>query len=658
MIPNSGNMATVEGSLDAQEDIKMTIDAAATAHIMSVLTDLYSDQESACLREYSTNALDSHIEAGQTRPIEVTLPSPFSSYLKIKDFGVGMNIDNLRDTYSKYGASTKRESDDYNGTLGLGSKSALTYTHQFTVIAVKDGVKSHVAVSRVEDGSAVMQVVDTVSTDEPNGVEVSIPVKQNNNFADKARNFFRFWKPGTVLLNGEDPTIPLTKITDQVYTFEGSNSDNYIVMANVPYPVSRPLDGGLHGWNRKFGIVAFVETGAVHFTPSREGLIYTPVTTNVINALVHDYKEAIGETIREDIEAADTAGEAFKRYQKWINSLGSSFMQKYGAWRGQKIPIGYIPAPKSSNSYYLQGITWSINQARYAVNSRSNLEYTSLVSNLVILNYKYNGTISYTNKQKIKAYLKDKNYSYNRVILLNDPAVPGAPWTDEAVTVEWEEIAAIRLNQPNRGGGTGTSYAGGYDIWDTDGIKIRHDLKPTDTVVYYTNTDYRHGRYNTNLIGRKQYDTLTSLMPGVRLVQVSRNRQDKLRRLYPKAKELRQALTDLVSPVQNALSWEDRVRLTNYDWRVSRWKHHIHLADQIDDPDVKKWLRALTDSPSPEQQKFSNLTDIIASIAGSNPVAFEPVPSPLGEYVLADPDRPEHSVIYINAVYAARKDSK
>lgn len=659
MIPNSSNMATVEGSLDAQEDIKMTIDAAATAHIMSVLTNLYSDQELACLREYSTNALDSHIEAGQTRPIEVTLPSPLSSYLKIKDFGVGMNIDDLRDTYSKYGASTKRESDDYNGTLGLGSKSALTYTHQFTVISVKDGVKYHIAVSRVEDGSAVMQVVDTVSTTEPNGVEISIPVKRDNRFANKAHKFFRFWKPGTVLVNGEDPSIPLSKVSDRVFTFDGDNSDNYIVMANVPYPVNKPLDGGIHSWNRRFGMVAFVETGAIHFTPSREELMYTPATNAVIESICSEYKDEIVKTIRDDIAGATKAGEAYKRYTKWYEMVGDGFLKgRVDTWNGQKIPRGHIVDPNggSASGYlnYIQGMTWTPGAYRYSVDSRVTFTYDLLMTNLVITSFPSKDTVSYTNKQKIKQYLSMNNLSYRKVVLTREDSVPGAPWTEEAVSVKWEVIAAIRLNPAQRNSGGGKSYAGGYDIWDTDGLKVRHDLKPTDNVVYYSNSDYKADRYGTNQINMTSYQCLTSLMPDVRLVQVSKNRLAKLLRLFPKAKELRVAIQDAVTPVVNALSWEDRVRLTSYRYGTSRWSKHYNLAGRIDDPDISKWMTAFSKPQSDQEKKFLNLADVSHQVTGLR-LTVTQVDDPFDKYPLVNVDQLTHSIIYINAAYAAQK---
>ena len=153
----------------------MEIDPTATAHLMSLLTDLYSDPELACLREYSTNAWDSHIDANNEHTaIVVQTPNVLSPYLTIQDFGVGMDGDTIRRIYSQYGRSTKREQTTTNGSMGIGAKAALGYTNQFTVSGVKDGVKTLVSVSRAGDGTGVMEIVYTGPTDEPNGVTVQI----------------------------------------------------------------------------------------------------------------------------------------------------------------------------------------------------------------------------------------------------------------------------------------------------------------------------------------------------------------------------------------------------------------------------------------------------------------------------------------------------
>ena len=76
------------------------------------MIDLYSDPELAVIREYSTNAFDAHIEAGVTRPIEITTPTHLCPFFKVRDYGFGLDVEDIREIYSQYGASTKRESDD------------------------------------------------------------------------------------------------------------------------------------------------------------------------------------------------------------------------------------------------------------------------------------------------------------------------------------------------------------------------------------------------------------------------------------------------------------------------------------------------------------------------------------------------------------------
>ncbi len=125
---------TVNVSSNVTADADMTVDQDAMAHIMSVLTKLYSDEYLAVIREYSTNARDAHIAADKAdQPILVTLPTALNPTLVITDNGVGLSRDELVNVYSKYGASTKRQTNQQVGSFGLGCKSAFTVAGQFTV---------------------------------------------------------------------------------------------------------------------------------------------------------------------------------------------------------------------------------------------------------------------------------------------------------------------------------------------------------------------------------------------------------------------------------------------------------------------------------------------------------------------------------------------
>lgn len=192
----------------AGEKVAMSVEQSAMGHIMMILTDLYSDPELATVREIATNARDANIEAGNgDLPIDITLPTDAEPNLVIRDYGKGLDADDIRYIYSRYGASTKRDSDDVVGMLGLGCKSPLAYTDQFTLTGIKNGVATVVNVSRTEDGGGDMTLVSTYETDEPSGTTVIVPAKRNNDFTDKANDLFRFWKPGTVRIDGQEPKM-------------------------------------------------------------------------------------------------------------------------------------------------------------------------------------------------------------------------------------------------------------------------------------------------------------------------------------------------------------------------------------------------------------------------------------------------------------------
>ena len=57
------------------ESVSFGIKESGLSHIFNVLRNqLYSDKVLAVIREYSTNAVDAHIEVGQAdKPIKVTL---------------------------------------------------------------------------------------------------------------------------------------------------------------------------------------------------------------------------------------------------------------------------------------------------------------------------------------------------------------------------------------------------------------------------------------------------------------------------------------------------------------------------------------------------------------------------------------------------------
>lgn len=326
MIPRKTNdVSTISSNFDG-ESIEMTIDEGSLRHIMSVLTDLYSDTALAVIRELSTNARDSHIEAGRADvPIQVSLPSPLSPAFRVKDFGVGLSLEDIRNVFSKYGASTKRGSDSVNGMLGLGAKAPLTYTSSFTIMSVKDGVKNIVSVGRHDDGGGSMEIIDTFNTHEDNGVEIQVPVPSHSayTFSTKAKDFYEYWEAGLVEVDGVLNTgfsdSNFIKINDRTYfssTYDGS-LESTIVMGGVPYPA--PFPSAFPSRYSKF--VYFADIGDAVFSPSRESLLTNKQNRELFDSIVNTIKATAESAAADRVNEASNKIEALRVSKTAINDL-------------------------------------------------------------------------------------------------------------------------------------------------------------------------------------------------------------------------------------------------------------------------------------------------------------------------------------------------
>lgn len=318
------------------DEVKFGIGKGQEAWVMRSMADLYSNRELACVREYSTNAYDSNKEKAlrdghDIKPIEVSLPSAMNPYFTVKDAGVGMSRHELAEVYTQFGDSTKRDSDEFNGMLGFGSKSAIAYTNTFTVTAVKDGRKNVGVVTRREDAMGgylvtLKIVVDNVATSEPSGVTIQIPVHNWREFEQKARDFYRFWEPGTVLVNGREPEWAVgEKIDDNLYYYahaQGMQNLSYVVMGNVPYRIINSDALFPRGMNR-ISFVAYVPLGTVEFTPSREDLKYSDHTKNNLRKIISDFVAKSVQTAKDEIAASKTHAEAYKNWTKWRRVIGT-----------------------------------------------------------------------------------------------------------------------------------------------------------------------------------------------------------------------------------------------------------------------------------------------------------------------------------------------
>ena len=377
----SATTATVESAGTSHGTVPCGFDAEGTAHLMRLLSDLYSNAHAAVLREYSVNAYDSHRQAGNPRPVEVTLPTDLNPTLVVTDHGTGLSRDEVTSVYARYGASTKRGTNDQVGAFGLGTKSAFTLGQQFIVTAVKNGWRTVAAFGVSAAGTGTVTVLGHEQVAEANGVTVSISVDNPGEVQRAAGPVFCTWQPGTVLVNGQRPRSVLDaplKIADGIYLADGpdeaagtwGDAGLIVVMGNIGYPVSAglrdklsrrthphdyPLSTLLQAQPAGQRVFAYVDIGDVDIAPSREEMRDTPRTLARLARVVGDYRQGVCAAVHREVGSAPTltaaawTAAALSRRPHLAHAVHRD--AALSSWRGQ--PIAYelrVPYPASTFS--------------------------------------------------------------------------------------------------------------------------------------------------------------------------------------------------------------------------------------------------------------------------------------------------------------------
>lgn len=335
-----------------------------SAHIVSILRDkLYSNKVLAVVREYCTNAQDAHVEAGKKDvPIRVTLPGALDPTFRVRDFGPGLSEEEIRTVYALYGASTKRNSNEVVGQLGLGCKAAFAYTDRFTIVSWQNRIKktyvAYIDETRVGKISLIHTEEDTGSSD---GIEIQVPVKTNDIhlFYGEAANLLPFFRPLPetigIILKPREYTF-VDQFSDSGASF-GININGYssvrIVMGGVPYLInSTQLSGLISQENMKLmntNMDLYVEIGEVDVAANRETLEFTKRTVETISKYFSLVKSSIENHINGKIEKEEFYKDANKLFGE-ITSGGASYRSSFwnsvrisNIWRNETLTGEVIP---------------------------------------------------------------------------------------------------------------------------------------------------------------------------------------------------------------------------------------------------------------------------------------------------------------------------
>lgn len=305
------NIINTKTNVDNTNSFKIKQSAKA----FKILSDnLYSDKITAVIRELSCNAYDSHVDAGKRdASFDVHLPSYDEPYFSVRDYGVGMDHNQVMNLYTSYFDSDKTESNELIGALGLGSKSPFAYTDLFTVDVNHNKIKRLYSCFIGANGTPQISLMTEVETDESNGVEIKLSVdsKDFGKFFEKAVLVFKYFDTQpNVDYEGYQYHNFDVKFKGHLWMLVRTGNYNHKAIAlqgNIAYPISDEFLTDLNNKHRfviNNDFIINFKLGDLDIAASREALSYDEITIkNIKKHLEKVYDSFVGKIIKKINEA-------------------------------------------------------------------------------------------------------------------------------------------------------------------------------------------------------------------------------------------------------------------------------------------------------------------------------------------------------------------
>jgi hypothetical protein len=367
--------------------VSFGIKQTGLAHILNVLRNqLYSDKIGAVVREYSANAVDANKEVGKgDTPIEITLPSVFDPTFKVRDFGPALNEEEIREVFAMYGESTKRNSNEQIGMLGLGSKSGFAYGDSFLITSFIDGERH--TYSAFIDESKLGQIVQlsVSTTQEKDGLEIAVPVSEDDldEFREKSIKLFKHFKVKPLihgLSDHEKDGLEMETLfegEDWKYLKE-RNHDPVAVMGGIPYSfdsydidlMDDPKAEALREIINSHLVLEF-EIGDLNITASREALEFTKHTKESLLKKIGKVNSELKVEVEKSFGDCKTMFDA-KRLLGEVCDYGSA-LYKLSSWAKETVTFNGEKIHDSQYNFYKYDyVTVRSTKKTYGGNTRFN----------------------------------------------------------------------------------------------------------------------------------------------------------------------------------------------------------------------------------------------------------------------------------------------
>jgi len=327
----------VHGAQDIQS---FTIKASAKAfQILS--SNLYSNPMGSMIRELSTNAYDAHIMVGEkTKPFIIKVPNSLDPTFKIRDFGPGLSEKEIHSVYTTFFESTKTNSNDVVGCLGLGSKSPFGVADSFTITSFFNGTKTIYSAFLNDMRIPSIAKFHTEETTEENGIELEIAIKKSDigQFSRELNTQLRYFTTKPIIEG--DSNFEWSMQEEYLYSgkgwrmIEGRYGNARVLQGQIAYPINTDDMGTKYYESSdiiktvlQMNVIFDVNIGDVNIAPSREALSYDAATVDNILKYTQNIVEQLPEMIVKAVEDCETEWDARIKYNVIIYDLGGVHSQ-------------------------------------------------------------------------------------------------------------------------------------------------------------------------------------------------------------------------------------------------------------------------------------------------------------------------------------------
>lgn len=315
-------------------EVTFSIDSSSEHIIFDILrSKLYKNNIGSICREVACNSRDAMREIGifnkqiEIEIIDNTANLSFEDGINIifRDFGIGISPDRAANIYSKYGASTKRDSNVSTGGFGLGAKTPFAYSDAFIVRTVYDNVEYIYSIYIDESKKGKMILLESNSF-EMDGcmTEIIIPInsKDVSKFKNEVIKSTQFWKlkpkligfgnTSYIQLNEKKYSFSLPKNIQIFSSNEIFESKINVIIDGIIYPVDLNILNINTDINEK--ICIYFNNGELGISANRENLNYDNDTIEKITDNIKILLESISNEYSKSILEEKSLLHAFQKY--------------------------------------------------------------------------------------------------------------------------------------------------------------------------------------------------------------------------------------------------------------------------------------------------------------------------------------------------------